>query len=154
MGSCVEGRATGPRRHHHGPARVRNLRPGHQKPFSRHEEPDGAADALRPNGPIVKAACAPTTGLSSVDAVREALRPNRPDVRSGVRGSKARPFSTTSRCGKRFVSRGPPSGEQGSTLRVVRLGSSFGEQSSTQREKSRTQRRSPQVSRAGNTGKA
>ncbi len=73
--SCVEGGAARLRRHHHGLARVRSLRLGHQKLFSRHEEPDGAADALRPNGPIVKAACAPTTGLSSVDAVRNALRP-------------------------------------------------------------------------------
>ena len=90
----------------------------------------------------------------SVDKARDALRPKSPRVRNGVRGSNARPLSTVSRCGKRFVSRWSLSGEQGSTLPTVHRGRPFGEQGSTLCGRFRAQRRSPQVSMAGNTGKA
>ena len=95
--------------HHH----VGNLRADQPKPCGRRAEPVEAIDALR-------------LRLMSSDEAPYALRPSSPDVRSDVRGSKARPFSTASRCGKRLVSRGPPSGSEAQPFGPSDLGDRSG----------------------------
>ncbi len=102
LGSCVERRTTGPRRRCRRPARVRNHRLGHYKPCRWHEKPDGAAYApsIRPNRQGVP----PSDNRTMVSGRSAGRTPTGKPRRSKRRwGSKARPFTTASRCGKRFV---------------------------------------------------